>query len=289
MKKIYSLLLIACSLSFTIAASAKNHNTKDTKDTKDTKEPTTEKGKTTGKTGTTDPVTGTVKGVGTSPAEDTAGTDPALRFYTPKHKRLINIPDVFAGVGGGFNAGQGGARSPFYSGADINFSYGVPLYNSRLLLEFNNNADFMFAPNKDWFAGAFALKASDIHGVALGFNDELSMGLHVVIAGSKFMSLTAGPVAGARMTNLPSMRFNGAEYYLTAPFSFCYGLKANLFIGNRFYCYAQYSNSTSTTVGSYKTSTTPNAPTDYNQTVQRVPVDYGVLRVGAVLVLHPWW
>jgi hypothetical protein len=289
MKKICSLLLIACTFSLTFAASAKNHNTKDAKDAKNAKDAASEKGKKTGKTGGTDPVTGTVKGVGTSPSEDTTGTDPALRFYNPKHKRLIDIPDVYVGVGGGLNGGQGGVKSPFYSGATINFSYGVPLYNKRLLLEINNNADFMFAPNKEWFAGAFALKPSVIHGVELGFNDELSMGLHIVIAGSRFMSLTAGPVGGGRMTNLPSMRLNGSQYYLAAPFSFCYGLKANLFIGNRFYCYAQYSNSTSTTVGSYKISTTSNSTADYAQTVQRVPVNYGVFRVGAVLELQPWW
>ena len=92
-------------------------------------------------------------------------------------------------------------------------------------------------------------------------------------------------MAGGKLTNLPSMKLDGMMYYVSAPISFCYGLKTNLYIGDHFYCYAQYSNSTTTNMVSY----TSQIVTDYSQTVRHIPVDMGTIRVGAVLVLEPWW
>ena len=276
MKKFFSLLLLAGTCIGINTAFARGENNKATKP-----------GITVNETspGDADPKLVTAKNEKGIPSADSAFVDPDFHFYTPKKKRSINLQDIYVGVGIGYLEGKGRTNAPYNSGLSLSCNYGVPLLNKYLLFEFSNNADFLFAPNMDWFSNAMALRKSQIRGVGLSFNDEFSIGLNVVIVGTKKVTFTAGPVAGAKLTILPSTQLSGKSYYLSVPLLFCYGMKTNLFIGEHFYCYAQYSNTTTSSLISY----TSQPGSEITQGVRHIPVDFGALRMGVGYVIKPWW
>ena len=217
--------------------------------------------------------------------EDTSSNNLNTPFYKAKKKRNINLQDVYVGLGGGYVAGKGGNKAPFSDGITLNTDFGTPLINKYLLLEISNNAGFMFSPNMNWFSNAFSLPKSNIRGVGMGFYEEFSTSLQVVIAGSRKLTLTAGPVGGLTMNNLPSMHLNGSLYFITVPISFCYGMKAKLFVGEHFYGFAQYSNTLAN-----KLLAQASAPTSEISQMQRnIAVDFGVLNIGIGYALKPWW
>ena len=218
-------------------------------------------------------------------ADSAAMSDPDAPFYKPKIKRPINIQDIYVGLGAGYVERKGSINAPFYNGAILNANYGIPLINKYLILEITNNADFMFSPNKDWFSKAFLLQKSDVKGVGFGFYEEFGTDLQVVIAGSKKVTFSAGPLAGVKLTMLPTMHINSSLYYLSAPVSFCYGLKTNLFIGEYFFCFAQYSN----TLAHSLAAATSQASADFAVMPRNTPVDLGVVNAGVGYILKPWW
>jgi hypothetical protein len=219
-------------------------------------------------------------------ADDSAAmAGPDAPFYKPIKKRLINIQDIYVGLGIGYTERKGSINAPFYRGATLNATYGIPLINKYLILEITNNADFMFSPNKDWFSKAFLLKKSDIKGVGSGFYNEFATGLQAVIVGSRKVTFSAGPLAGIQLTMLPAVRADNSLYYVSAPVSFCYGLKTNLFIGKHFYCFVQYSN----TIARNIAAVTSQASADFSVMPRSTPVDLGMLNAGVGYILQPWW
>jgi hypothetical protein len=81
------------------------------------------------------------------------------------------------------------------------------------------------------------------------------------------------------------MVYNRSLYYVSVPISFSYGLKTNLFIGNKFFCFAQYSNTLTTSMVSFASQQAIDAP----QKVHQVPVNFGLIRLGVGYILKPWW
>ena len=282
MKKMFSLLLLVSALIATARVDAgtgnrkiiKRGTAKNEKGVKDT-DPKKE----------IDPKTVLVDPKTNISCDDSISIDPDIQLFTPPSTRPVNLLDVFVGIGGGYVTGKEGINTPFKNGVTLNANFGIPLINKYLLLEYNNNADFMFSPNMDWFSKAFSMPKSTIRGVEMGFNDEFEVGLHVVIIGSRKFTITAGPMAGGKLTILPSMDINNTFYCLSVPVSVCYGLKTNFFIGEHFYCYAQYSNTTNRSMDAYHSQ----AQSDVFQAVQHIPVDFGLFRVGMGYILKPWW
>ena len=295
MKKIFSLLLLVSALIGTARVHAETGNSKVVK--KGTT--SNEKGTTNNEKGAketdpkkeadakkeTDPKNVLAEPNTNTSCDDSIFTDPDVHLFTTPSTRPINIQDVYVGIGGGFLAGIGGINTPFKNGVTLNANLGVPLVDKYLLLEYNNNMDFTFSPNMDWFSKALSMPASNIRGVGVGFNEEFEVGLHVVIIGSRKFTFTAGPLFGGKFTVLPTMNLNNDNYYLSVPVSFCYGLKTNIFIGEHFYGYAQYSNTINNKVVAYQSQT----QSDVFQLAQHIPADFGLLRVGIGYILKPWW
>lgn len=268
--------LIVLLLLAALSASARKGNDKDMKPA----------GTTSAKSGTeAAPATKAASVLPVASPGDTTANNVTAPFYHPKKKRYINLQDLYVGVGGAMLHSAGGNNSPFHNGLSANGCYGIPLINKYLLLEFSNNFEFLFSADKNWYSNAYRLPESKLSSLALGFDDEFALDLQVVIAGSRKLSFSAGPLAGARLTDLPSMLYNSKLYHLSVPMSICYGLKADLFIGDRFYCYAQYSNILAGSLTSY----TSQAGADDPQFEKKVPVDFGLIRVGVGYVLKPWW
>ncbi len=294
MKKIFSLFLFATSLLVINSLSAKTGKEKLVGKTgslieKASKEPvnTKEPGVAKEPVNTKEP--GNIK-VGESVKTNTIGADSSnnnttAAFYKSHIKRFINLQDIYVGVGGGFIKSSETFNMPFSKGISLNGSYGVAMIDKYLILEFNNNLEFMFNPNMDWYSRAFTLPKSLIKGVNMGFDEEFDMGVHVVIAGSRKVTFTAGPVAGGRLTILPSMVYSHRLYYVSVPISVSYGLKTNLFVGDKFYCFAQYSNTLTTSMVSFASQASTDAPANEH----RIPVNFGLLRLGVGYVLKPWW
>ncbi len=219
------------------------------------------------------------------PADDSASSDPNSPFYKPHIKRNINLKDIYVGLGTGIITNNAGKDMPFNEGFSINGNYGVTMIDKYLILEINNCMDFRFNPNKDWFSTAFTLPVSKLKGINLGFDDEFTIGLQVVIAGSKKVTFTAGPIAGGRMTIMPSMVYGRSLYYVATPMSASYGLKTNLLIGNKICWFAQYSNTLTTSLQSYASQTS----IEFAQQSHQIPVNFGLLRVGVNYVFGTWW
>lgn len=220
-----------------------------------------------------------------NPADDSASNNPNSPFYKPHIKRNINLRDVYVGFGAGIITNNAGKDMPFNEGFSMNGNFGVTLIDKYLILELNNCLDFRFSPNKDWYSRAFSLPVSKLKGINLGFDDEFTVGLQVVIAGSRKVTFTAGPVAGGRMTVMPNMVYGQSLYYLATPISISYGLKTNLFIGNKFSWFAQYSNTLTTSLNAYTSQTSIEMP----QRAHQIPVNFGLLRVGVEYVVGAWW
>lgn len=279
MKKIPCLILVTMlfiGMNTVYAREVKNKNEKTEK-----KDPS----KGDKKPGTTDPKTGTVKGKADVAGEDTTLGDPAFHFYTSKKKRPINLEEIYVGAAPGYLEGKGGSNTPFTNGASVNTCYGVSMLDKYLLLEFNSNTDLMLTPNKEWFGKTFSLQPSDMKKIGLGFSEEFSIGVHAVIVGSKNLTLTAGPLFGAKITNLPAAHANGNSYYFPVPLSFTYGFKTNVFIGKHVYCYAEYSNIFETSIIAYQSQ----PATDISPMVRHTPVNFGTVRGGIGYIFRPWW
>ncbi len=220
-----------------------------------------------------------------TPADDSSSSDPNSPFYKPHIKRNINLKDIYVGLGAGIITNNAGKDMPFNEGFSINGNYGLCLIDKYLILELNNCLDFRFNPNKDWFSNAFTLPVSKLKGINLGFDDEFTVGLQVVVAGSRKVTFTAGPIAGGRMTIMPSMVYGQSLHYIATPISVSYGLKTNLFIGNKICWFAQYSNTLTTSLQSYASQTS----IEFAQRSHQIPVNFGLLRVGVNYVIGAWW
>ena len=216
--------------------------------------------------------------------DDSAATDPEFRFYKSKKLRPISLKDIFVSVGGGFLLPTGGSSAPYKKGITLNANYTVALMDKYLTLEFNNNADFMYAPDLNWFSKAYALPKSSTHNIGIGFNDEFTLGLQAVVVGSRKLTLTAGTLAGATLTNLPSKYVGEGLRFIFCPISLCYGLKTSLYIGDRFYCFGQYANTLTR-----KVVVAMSAPASDIPQQRQMPVDFGSVRIGVGYVIKPWW
>ncbi len=276
MKKIFSLSLIATILLGINAADARTGHNKDL---------STLSANTAKTIAEAAPKSGSAKNLTSPGPGDTSGNNSPIHFYRPKKKRYINLEDVFVGVGGSYMQNAGSNNIPYHTGLGLNGCYGVPLINKYLLFEYNNNLEFLFSPDLNWYSNAFSLPKSKLPGLAWGVDDEFSIDLQVVIAGSRNLSFTAGPLAGARLTNLPSLEYNKRLYHVSVPISLSYGFKTNLFIGEKIYCYAQYSNIVAGNLTSYASQVAG----DEQQYTKRMPVNFGSFRVGVGYVLKPWW
>jgi hypothetical protein len=201
MKKIFCLYLIAVSFLVVNNLSAKTAKVKSLKKSgsiieKVSKEPTTMKIPNPVKEPINVKEPGNIK-VDENVKTNTIGEDSASNanaaFYKSHIKRFINLQDIYVGAGGGYIKSNETTNMPYSNGLFLNGNYGVCMIDKYLILEFNNNLEFMYNPNMNWYSKAFNLPKLLIKGVNMGFDEEFTMGVQVVVAGSRKATFTAGP------------------------------------------------------------------------------------------------
>jgi hypothetical protein len=195
-------------------------------------------------------------------------------------KKHLNIDDSYNTFGIAYDFALGGNNAPYKHGISFNWTGNYPVAHNKIILGYILNSDLLFSPNNNWFANVYELTPDQISGVDIGYNYHISFHAQVVLVNKTKMSLTAGPFIGVGMTYIPDPSFSyggavtsedGVDYGL------CYGLRANLHIGEVFTVFGEYAHITPT---SYHT--------DYGGNTFSYEDNRDLLRIGIACRFDVW-
>jgi hypothetical protein len=194
-----------------------------------------------------------------------------------KKKNRLNLSENYYSIGIGYGLATGGTDAPYKSSFELNSDYGFPVAKNKLLLEWSFNLDFLTNPSTDWFARAFQIPSSEVSGIGSSINYNISVGVMPVLLNKKDISLAAGPLLGIGISLLPDM----GDYTFSSNniFSFYYGLRGDLILGEYTIVYLQYAHSGTNTV-------TAELPIGVTNSITN---NQGMLTFGVRLKLNRWW
>lgn len=199
------------------------------------------------------------------------------RVIVKKKHRHMNLDDNYLSTGCSYGKMLGGNNAPYSSLFSLDLSEGFLIINQKAVLDVNFNSGFLLSPRNAWFANAVQLPGTNVGASGPGFAELITLGLNPVLFNHRSLTLTAGAVAGVGFYTIATS-VNNTSASFNPDFSFCYGLKSNLYLGDNcmFFIQAILNAANSTTITGYSS--------DYS-----VPVSYNTLTAGVAFKFESWW
>lgn len=198
-----------------------------------------------------------------------------------KKKHHNALDDTYMNLGVGFEKGVGGKLAPYKSGYNLCYGFAGPIAADKVLLDFQLNLDLMTNPNKAWFQSTYQLPSITGVDISPGLGGDLTLGIFPVLFNSKMVGVAAGPAAGAKMLYISDISDNYGYYSLSSSvFSMNYGIRANIYLGQKCMFYTEYALNSRKTVKAES----------YGPTGMRTAkVDLDLFRIGVAYRFDGWY
>ncbi len=195
-----------------------------------------------------------------------------------KKRRHYLLDDNFYTSGMGYGKGLSGANSPYGSAFILNGGSGFMLMHNKAVLDFNTSTCFLTSPNDAWVNNALQAPAGTGGGMGTGFAEIITLGFSPVLINQKKLALTAGVMAGVNIYLLNvNIDYTGSNS-IDDKFSFCYGIKSNLYLGEHVMFFAHL------ILNAANTANVTNDIANYT-----VPANYNMFQLGISYKFDSWW